>query len=71
MSNAKKQELIKEMMKMQKEFIAFEQNNGVKPDDYYNPGTGHALDGYRAKYDELSLQVLEIAHEEKGSGWKR
>ena len=71
MSNVKKQELIKEMIKMQKEFMAFEHKNGITPADYYNPGAGHDLDGYKAKYDELSLQVLDIAHNEKGSGWKR
>ena len=68
---ANKQEIIKEMLEMQKKFIAYERENGIRPDDYYNPGAGHELEGYRQKYDELSLQVLDIAHEEKGSGWKR
>ena len=68
---SKKAELIKEMLEMQKKFIEFEHKNGVHPDDYYNPGAGHELETYRQKYDELSLQVLDIAHDEKGSGWKR
>ncbi len=55
---------------MQNKFIEFEHKNGIHPDDYYNPGPDHELSNYRQKYDELSLQVLNIAHEEKGSGWK-
>ncbi|MFK5985098.1 MAG: hypothetical protein QM479_06700 [Pseudomonadota bacterium] len=69
MSN--KQELIKEMIEMQNKFIEFEHKNGIHPDDYYNPGADHELSGFKQKYDELSIQVLDIAHKEKGSGWKR
>lgn len=68
MSN--KAELIKEMIEMQKQFIAFEQKNGVHPDDYYNPGAGHELETYRQDYMEKAIKVLDIAHEEHGSAWK-
>jgi len=65
-----KQELIKEMIAMQKQFIEFEQKNGIHPDDYYNPGAGHDLDGYKETYMEKAIKVLDIAHEQHGSAWK-
>lgn len=68
MSN--KQELIKELIAMQKKFIEFEQKNGIHPDDYYNPGPGHELETYRDEYMEKAIKVLNIAHEEHGSAWK-
>lgn len=66
-----KAELINEMLEMQRKFIEFEHKNGIHPDDYYNPGADHELADYRQKYNDLSIQVLDMAHEEKGSGWKR
>ena len=36
-----KAELIKELIDMQTKFIKFENENGMHPDDYYNPGAGH------------------------------
>jgi hypothetical protein len=64
---SEKQELIKEMLAMQAKFIKFEQTNGINPEDYYNPGAGAELDGYRQKYRDLAMKVVDLAHEEKGS----
>jgi hypothetical protein len=64
---SEKQKLIKEMLEMQKKFIAYEQQNGVDPKDYFVPEGGHTLDGYRQKYDELATKVIDLAHAEKGS----
>lgn len=66
-----KKELIQELLDMQRKFIEFEHKNGVHPDDYYNPGAGHELDGYKDKYMETALKVLNMAHDEHGSGWKQ
>ena len=62
-----KQELIKEMLEMQKKFTAYEQANGVDPKDYFSPESGHELDGYRQKYMEMAMKVVDMAHEEAGS----
>ncbi|HHJ36503.1 MAG TPA: hypothetical protein ENJ87_12125 [Gammaproteobacteria bacterium] len=62
-----KAELIKEMLEMQKKFMEYEHNNGVDPEDYFSPKSGHELDGYRQKYMELAMKVVDMAHEEAGS----
>jgi hypothetical protein len=62
-----KQELIKEMLEMQKKFTAYEQANGVDPQEYFTPEAGSELDGYRQKYMEIAMKVVDMAHEEAGS----
>lgn len=64
---SEKAEMIKKMLEMQKKFIAYEQQNGVDPKDYYAPDSGHELDGYRQEYRDMAMQVVKMAHEEKGS----
>lgn len=66
-----KAELIKELIDMQTKFIEYEHKNGMHPDDYYNPGAGHELEGYKADFMDKAIQVLDMAHEEKNSSWKR
>lgn len=65
MSN--KAEIIKEMLAMQKKFTAYEQANGVEPKDYFAPEDGHELAGYRQKYNDLAMKLVDAAHEDKGS----
>jgi hypothetical protein len=62
-----KQELIKEMLEMQKKFTSYEQANGVDPQEYFTPEPGSELDGYRQKYMEIAMKVVDMAHEEAGS----
>jgi hypothetical protein len=62
-----KQDLIKEMLEMQKKFSAYEQANGVDPQEYFTPEAGSEFDGYRAKYQEIANKVIDMAHEEAGS----
>jgi len=64
---SKKQELIKEMLEMQKHFTEYEQQNGVDPTEYYLAPEGHPLHGYHKKYRDVAMQLVDIAHEEKGS----
>ena len=61
-----KQDLIKEMLEMQKKFTSYEQANGVDPQEYFTPEAGSELDGYRQKYQELANKVVDMAHEEAG-----
>ena len=58
---------IKEMIAMQKKFIEYEHKNGVDSKDYFVPESGHVLDGFREKYNELAMDVVDIAHGEAGS----
>lgn len=59
--------MIKEMIAMQKKFIEYEHKGGVDPKDYFVPESGHDLDGYRQKYQELANKVIDLAHSEAGS----
>jgi hypothetical protein len=64
---SEKAEKIKKMLEMQKKFIEYEQKNGVDPKDYFSPDSGHDLDGYRQEYMKLAMEVVDMAHAEKGS----
>ena len=55
------------MIHMQKQFIARERKSGVAQEDYFVPHSGDILDGYRETFDELATQLVDLAHEEKGS----
>ena len=58
---------IKELIEMQKKFIAYEQENGVNFKDYFTPEAGHTLDGYRQTYMDKAMELVDLAHEDKGS----
>jgi hypothetical protein len=64
---SEKQEIIKQMINMQKKFIEYEHQNGVTPEEYYTPQVGHELDGYKEQYDELARRLIDLAHDERGS----
>jgi hypothetical protein len=63
----KKQKLIQRMLELQRTFIAYERQQGVNLQDYYCPESGHTLKDYRQEYAALATQVIDLAHEEKGS----
>jgi hypothetical protein len=62
-----KQEKIQELIAMQKKFIEYEHKNGLNSQDYYAPEAGHELDGYKEKYQDVALDVMQAAHDEVGS----
>ena len=62
-----KQKMIQKMIQMQKQFIDRERESGVAQEDYFVPQSGDILDGYRETFDELATQLVDLAHEEKGS----
>ena len=64
---SEKHELIRKMLQMQKDFIAQEQQGGIDPKDYFEPEGGHPLSGFRESYSDLATQLVDLAHEEKGS----
>ena len=62
-----KQELIKQMIEMQKKFMEYEHKNGVTQQEYFTADESHELGDYRHKYNELAIKLVDMAHEEKGS----
>ena len=62
-----KQAKIKKMLEMQAKFTAFEQKNGVTAEEYFITPEGHELNGYRDEYMALAEEVINMAHEDKGS----
>ena len=64
---SKKTDKIKEMLEMQKKFMAKEHESGVSQKEYFTPEAGSELDGYRQKFEELAREVVDMAHSEKGS----
>ncbi|MCP4429499.1 MAG: hypothetical protein GY806_00825 [Gammaproteobacteria bacterium] len=58
---------IAELIAMQKRFIDYEHENGVDMKDYFAPESGHLLDGYKESYMEKAMELVDIAHSEKGS----
>lgn len=62
---SRKQELINEMLEMQKKFIAHEQAGQFDAEEYY---VGE-WKNYRERYQELAAEVREIASQE-ANFWK-
>ncbi len=58
---------IAELIAMQKKFIDYEHKNGVDMKDYFAPESGHLLDGYKETYMKKAMELVDIAHAEKGS----
>lgn len=64
---SEKSKMIKEMIEMQKKFMQLEHKQGVTQEEYFAPSAGHALEGYREKYAEMAMKVVDLAHADKGS----
>lgn len=58
---------IQEMIEMQKKFMQKERAGGVTMKEYYAPEEGDVLDGYRQTHRDLSMEIVDLAHAEKGS----
>ncbi|MEN8174434.1 MAG: hypothetical protein ABFS23_01640 [Pseudomonadota bacterium] len=61
-----KNELIAEMLDMQKQFIDLEHEKGISGKDYWASDEG-LLKDYRDKYMEMAMRVVDISHEIVGS----
>lgn len=62
-----KQQMIKRMIELQKQFIELEQKSGIDPNEYFTPGSGHFLEKFKKEYDDLSKKLIDTAHKEVGS----
>jgi hypothetical protein len=61
-----KNDLIAEMLEMQKQFIDLEHQKGISGKDYYYSQDG-LLKDYREKYMEMAMRVVDLSHEIVGS----
>lgn len=62
-----KKALIAELIAMQKKFIDYEHEHGVEMKDYFVPAPGHPLKGYKETFTEKAMELVDVAHKEKGS----
>lgn len=61
-----KQDLINQMLDMQKQFIEYEHQHGVSGKDYWASTDGLLAD-YRQKYLDMADRVVDLAHRIVGS----
>jgi hypothetical protein len=64
---SEKQEIIKQMMEMQRKFIELEQGGKFSAEEYYDTEGESELAMYKRSFDELAIKLVDLAHEEKGS----
>ena len=61
-----KNKLIADMQEMQKQFIDLEHKNGMSGKDYYYSQEG-LLKGYREKFNDMAVRLVDVSHEIVGS----
>ena len=61
-----KNDLINQMLEMQKQFIDREHDGGISGKDYYFSQEGLLAD-YREKYNEMAMKVVDLSHQIVGS----
>jgi len=64
---SEKQEIIKQMIEMQRKFIDLEQKGEFSAEEYYDSDGESELARYKQAYNELAIKLVDMAHEEKGS----
>ncbi len=64
---SEKQEIIKQMLEMQRKFIDLEQKGGFSAEDYYDSDGDSELARHKRSFEELATKLVDMAHEEKGS----
>ena len=64
---SEKQEIIKQMLEMQRKFIDLEQKGEFSAEEYYDSHGETDLARFKRTYDELAIKLVDMAHEEKGS----
>lgn len=64
---SEKQEIIKQMLEMQRKFIELEQKGEFSIEEYYDTDGESELASYKRAYDELAIKLVDMAHADKGS----
>ena len=62
-----KQEKIRQLLEMQRRFIELDHEHGVDMQEYFTPEDSSLLKGFRESYRDTAMEIVDIAHEEKGS----
>ena len=62
-----KQQIIQRMMEMQRKFIELERNGDFSAEDYYDTDGDSELAQHKREFEALATQLVDLAHEEKGS----
>lgn len=64
---SERQEIIKQMLEMQRKFIELEQKGEFSIEEYYDTDGESELASYKRAYDELAIKLVDMAHADKGS----
>ena len=62
---AEKQDLIKKMIELQKQFMDIEHEKGISGKDYFYAQEG-LLKDYRETFQDMANRVVDLAHEING-----
>ena len=62
-----KQKIIQQMLEMQNRFIEIEKSGEFSAEQYYDNEGGSELALYKKTFEDLARQLVDLAHEEKGS----
>ena len=62
-----KQDKIKKLLEMQKKFIALDREQGVEASEYFAPDDDSTIVGFKEEYRDLAMEIVDLAHKEKGS----
>jgi len=64
---SEKQEIIKQIMELQREFIDLEQKGQFSAEQYYDNEGDSELAINKRRHEELATKLVDLAHAEKGS----
>ena len=64
---SEKQEIIKQIMELQREFIDLEQKGQLSAEQYYDNEGDSKLAINKRRHEELATKLVDLAHAEKGS----
>ena len=64
---SEKQEIIKQMLELQRKFIDIEHKGEFSAEDYYDSDGDSELARHKRAYEELATKLVDMAHAEKGS----
>ncbi|MCP4472127.1 MAG: hypothetical protein GY815_15865 [Gammaproteobacteria bacterium] len=64
---SEKQEIIRQMMELQRKFIDLEHNGEFSAEEYYDSEGDSELARHKRSFEELATKLVDLAHAEKGS----
>ena len=64
---SEKQEIIKQMLELQRKFIDLEQNGQFSTEQYYDTEVDSELAIHKRSDDELATKLVDSAHADNGS----